>query len=104
MRQAAAEYGAANSGAAARRLRNWAVNSAGLQQVQQFIVKTFGSLGDGALQVLYTAWQWLQERWSDSRGWNGVWQLQRWLLEVRLFPSSFIVMILFGQHGFVMRF
>ena len=47
--------------------------------MQPFSVETFGRLGDGALQLLHTAWQRLQERRTEARGWKGVWQFQRWL-------------------------
>ena len=80
LRQAALEDGAANDMAeAAKRLRYPAVASAGLHAVQPFSLEAFGRLGDGALQVLHTAWQRLQERRSDARGWKGIGIFQRWL-------------------------
>ena len=44
-----------------------------------FSVETFGRLGDGSLQLLHAAWQRIQERRSEARGWQGVWMFQRWL-------------------------
>ena len=78
--QAAVEDGAANCAAElAKRLRYPAVAAAGLQAVQPFSVETFGRLGDGSLQVLHAAWQRLQERRREARGWKGLWMFHRWL-------------------------